>query len=154
MAGPESDPPQPLAGDLPRAAPTMTEKLQSSHASRDKGMAPIADLGKPIDPMGLAQALFQTGDYEGALTTYHLLDIKNLSKTDRAAVQYFMATCLRRLGKLDEAAALYRDVVNAKEDEILADCAQWQLSAFRWRRDLETQLEQMRQRRHSVGVAP
>jgi len=131
-----------------------TDKPEHPQPPMDKPTAPLVDLGKPIDPMGLAQALFQTGDYEGALSTYRLLEIKILSKTDRAAVQYFMATCLRRLGKLDEAAALYREVVNAKEDDILADCAQWQLSAFRWRHDLEMQLEQMRQRRRSAEVTP
>jgi tetratricopeptide (TPR) repeat protein len=122
--------------------------------TNERGQPRLADLGKPVDPMAMAQALFETGDFEGALATYRLLDLKSLNKTDRAAAQYLMGTCLRRLGKIDEAATLYREVVNAKEDDILADCAQWQLSAFRWRRDLENQLEQIRQRRHALEANP
>jgi len=122
--------------------------------AKDAGKPSLADLEKPLDPMGLAQALFQTGDYESALATYRLLDLTSLGKVDRPAAQYMMATCLRKLGKLDEAAVLYREVVNAKEDEALAECAQWQLSAFRWRHDLEGQLEQLRQRRQAMEIKP
>jgi hypothetical protein len=109
---------------------------------------------KPVDAMGLAQALFRTGDYEGALSAYRLLDPKSLGKADRPGVQYMTATCLRKLGKTDEAANLYREVANSKDDEALADCAQWQLSALRWRRDLEAQLAKVRQRRQALEIKP
>lgn len=110
--------------------------------------------GKPVDPMGLAQALFLTGDYDGALATYRTLDVNSLNRQDRGAVQYLMACCLRHLGKYDQAAALYREVVNARDDDILVDCAQWQLSALQWRRELESQLQQIRQRREALEVVP
>ena len=59
------------------------------------------------------------------------------------------ACCLRKLGRLDEAAALYREGANAREDEVLTDCALWHLSAISWRRDMEKQLETLRERRQA-----
>ena len=42
-----------------------------------------------------------------------------------------IACCLRNLGKLDEAATLYREVANTQDNDMLADCARWQLSSLR-----------------------
>jgi hypothetical protein len=104
--------------------------------------------------MDLAQALFRTGDYEGALSTFRLLDLAGLHRADRSAVQYLMACCLRRLGKLDQAAALYREIVNSGDDDMLAECAQWQLGAIQWRQTLQAQLEGLRQRRQALELRP
>ena len=52
-----------------------------------------------------------------------------LAVDDRAFVQYMTASCLRQLGKRSEAAVLYRDVADAKDDEFLAECAVWQLTS-------------------------
>jgi len=146
--------PAPSFDNNPKPSNTRPPLPEIPPTAKDASKPSLADLEKPLDPMGLAQALFQTGDYESALATYRLLELNSLGKVDRPAAQYMMATCLRKLGKLDEAAVLYREVVNAKEDEALADCAQWQLSAFRWRHDLEGQLEQLRQRRQAMEIKP
>jgi TolA-binding protein len=131
------------------AEPRPAEAIPSTSAA-----ATIEQGNKPVDPPALAQALFRTGDFDGALRTYRMLDPNQLSRVDRPAVQYMIATCLRRLGKLDEAAAAYRDVINSNDDDVLTECAQWQLNALAWRRDLETRLEQLRQRRLALESAP
>ncbi len=75
-----------------------------------------------VDPMALAQALVGTADYAGALEAYRKLDMKGLKIKDKLFVQYMTANCLRKLGKIDDAATLYREVASSKLDPILADC--------------------------------
>jgi tetratricopeptide (TPR) repeat protein len=106
----------------------------------------------PVDPMALAQSLFRTGDYEASLASFRLLNLNKLGRPDRAAVQYLMASCLRKLGRTDQAAALYREVIKSHDDDSLAEFAQWQLSAMQWRRELQTQLDQVRQRRQALEL--
>jgi hypothetical protein len=109
---------------------------------------------KPVHPMALALVLLRTGDHAGALDAYRSVDIAILSPEDRMAVQYFTATCLRRLGKTQEASTLYREVANSKGDDVLRECARWQLSSIRWRQGLEAQLGELRQRRQAVSSTP
>jgi hypothetical protein len=104
-----------------------------------------------IDPQALAQALIGTADYAGALEAYRRLDMKGLKIKDKLFLQYMTATCLRKLGKIDDAATLYREVASSKVDPILADCAQWQLGGIRWRRDAERRLEELKRRRQALG---
>ena len=115
---------------------------------------PALGIGRPADPQALAELLFQTGDFDGALKAYRSLDAGGQRPEERLAVQYMTACCLRQLGKMDEAATLYREVANSKDDDMLASCAQWQLSALRWHHELNDQLEQLRQRRQALEVKP
>lgn len=102
---------------------------------------------QPGDPLLVARSLFRAGDYGATLETYRQIDQNGLTPDERVLVQYMSACCLRKLGRLDEAAVLYREVANAHEDEVLTDCALWHLSAINWRRDMEKELEDLRQRR-------
>jgi hypothetical protein len=101
----------------------------------------------PGDPVLTARSLFRAGDHASALETYRQIDLDGLTRDERTLVQYMSACCLRKLGRLDEAAAIYREVADAREDEVLTDCALWHLSAINWRRDMEKQLETLRDRR-------
>jgi len=111
---------------------------------------PGAEVGKPGDPFTLAQALFRAGEYSAALQSYRRIEQEGLALQEKAVVQYMTASCLRKLGKLEDAAALYREVANARDDEVLTDCALWQLNSINWRRDLQKQLEEVRQRREAL----
>ena len=102
---------------------------------------------KPIDAVRLAQNYYRAEEIDAALKAFRLIDVTALSREDRAFVQYMSACCLRRLGKLPEAAVLYREVADAKEDEFLTECAVWQLQTLRSTQELEAQLEQLRARR-------
>jgi hypothetical protein len=106
--------------------------------------------GSVVDALALAPVLFQTGDYEGALTAYRLVSPDAVKPAERVTVTYMTAACLRKLGKTDEAATLFREVANAKGEDVLAECAQWQLSAMRWKHDVETTLNELRQRRKAL----
>jgi hypothetical protein len=106
--------------------------------------------GSVVDALALAPVLFQTGDYEGALTAYRLVSPEAVKPAERTTVMYMTAACLRKLGKTDEAATLFREVANAKGEDVLAECAQWQLSAMRWKHDVETTLNELRRRRKAL----
>ncbi len=100
--------------------------------------------GQPSDPYLLAQAQFRAGQYQEALAGFRVLQPELLSLDERLLVQYLSACCLRKLGKLDEAVTLYREVADACADEFLAECSLWHLSNIGWRRDIEKQLAAIR----------
>jgi tetratricopeptide (TPR) repeat protein len=105
----------------------------------------------PVDPQSLAMALFLTGEYEAALNAYRKLEQEEQKIENHVPLQYMIACCLRKLGKLEEAATLYREVANSGGNEILVENAQWYLRSMKERHELETQLEELRQRRQTAG---
>jgi tetratricopeptide (TPR) repeat protein len=100
----------------------------------------------PPDPAGLAHALFRTGNSEQALKAYRLIKLNGMEPQERLPLQYLMAACLRKLGKTEEASAMFREIANTRGDEQVAACAQWQLSIIRWKNEYKTQLQQIRER--------
>ncbi len=104
----------------------------------------------PVDPLALAQSLFRAGDYAAALNAYRKLDKDDQKPEDRAPIQYMMACCLRKLGKVDEASALYREVANTPGNDFLGENAQWYLRTMKERREMEAQLDELRQRRQAM----
>jgi hypothetical protein len=104
----------------------------------------------PVDPLSLAQALYLAGDHEAALNAYRQLEQGEQKPDERIAIQYMIACCLRKLGKLDEATLLYREVANSGGNDILVENAQWYLRAIKDRRELEGQLDELRQRRQTL----
>jgi hypothetical protein len=101
---------------------------------------------RPGEGLRLATNLYRDADYDGAYRAFKLIDPSALPKEDRAFVQYMTACCLRKLNRRADAAAIFRDVAEAKDDEFVAECAVWQLSLMRSTQDLEAQLEQLRAR--------
>ncbi|MDW8242226.1 MAG: hypothetical protein RMJ88_03345 [Thermogemmata sp.] len=99
---------------------------------------------KPLDLLRSATNLFQDGDVDAALRTFRMIDTSALGREDRAYVKYMIATCLRRTGRLSEAASLYREVAEGREDDFLMECAIWQLSLIRSTQELQSQLERLR----------
>lgn len=106
---------------------------------------------KPVDALALAQALLRVGDFEGALQAYRVVEQSSLKVEDRVVVQYFTATCLRRLGRVPEASTLYRELANAKSPEFFVDCARWQLAAIEVRHQLDVDLDEQRKRRQALS---
>lgn len=115
---------------------------------RQYAITPAPGNNKAVDPLGQAQSLFRGGDNEGALKAYRSVDLNssNLAPDERLLIQYMIATCLRRLGKLDEAHAGYEEVVNAGGDPFLVQNARWQLDSIRWRKDFDNDLKLIQQR--------
>jgi tetratricopeptide (TPR) repeat protein len=104
----------------------------------------------PVDPVALGQVLMRMGDYEGAVRAYRAVELAKQRPGDRAYVQYLLATCLRKLGRTQEALPLYREVANNKVETPLAECARWQLAMLDWRKTQEARLADIRQRRMAI----
>jgi tetratricopeptide (TPR) repeat protein len=107
-----------------------------------------------LDALSLGNMLFQMGDFDGALRAFRQVDTSKMRVEESAPIIYLTACCLRRIGKLDEAAAKFREVAGMKGDEFLAECAQWQLANLRMRKDLEAKLQELRQRRQALEKEP
>jgi tetratricopeptide (TPR) repeat protein len=110
--------------------------------------------GGAIDPVAVAQNYFRAGDYEAALEAFRKVPLRGAVAEERAPTLYMVATCLRKLGKTDEAAKVYREVAAIKDDPFVADCARWQLETLTWRKDVGSQIAQMRQRRKGLEAKP
>lgn len=104
------------------------------------------DSGKPIDQLSEAINLFRANDLVGAERAVRDLESAKLSREERAHSQYLLGCCLRRTNRLSEAATIFREVANARDDELAADAAITQLSLIRSTQELETLLEQLRTR--------
>jgi hypothetical protein len=110
--------------------------------------------GGALDPLAVAQNYYRAHDYETALAAYRKVPLGDALAEERAPVLYMIATCLRKLGKRDEAAKVYREVAGIKGDPFVAECAQWQLQTLGWRADVEAQLAQLRARRKGLESRP
>ncbi|MCS7167278.1 MAG: tetratricopeptide repeat protein [Gemmatales bacterium] len=99
---------------------------------------------KPIAPLELGQTLFRAGNYEAALAAFRLVELSGLSREDRLLLQYLQATCLRRMGRNDEAVMLLREIANSRSEAFAVECAQWQLSQIRWQEETHRRLQQIR----------
>jgi hypothetical protein len=114
------------------------------------GGADVPEISSRTEALLLAQNLYKSGDYGSALSAFRIIDLSKYAPEDRAFIQYMTASCLRRTGKLSEAASLYRDVASAKDDDFVTECALWQLGSLRTREEMEKQLAQLRQRREAM----
>lgn len=130
-----SSPPGPSNPPTPIAQPDNSAKILTE---------------APVDPLSLAQSLFLSGDHAAALNAYRKLEQEEQKAEERIVIQYMIACCLRKLGKLNEAAVLFREVANSRGSDILVENAQWYLRAMKDRRELQTQLDELRQRRQSL----
>jgi hypothetical protein len=104
----------------------------------------------PVDAPGLGRVLFLSGDYAKALATYTAIDPAEQIPEDRLVRQYMMACCLRKTGKLDEAAALYREVGNSGGHESLVTNAQWHLQTMKGHQELVAELARLRALREAL----
>lgn len=147
--------PSPMKTDTTFPSPLEKTPAGAGHSTpKKKTTEPSPDVANALDPLALATNLFLAGNYHGALQAYRLLPQEGLKAEERVPLQFMIANCLRKLGKGDEAAALYREIANSRGDEHLAECAQWQLGLTRWRRDTAGQLERIRQRRLELEKQP
>gem|GEM_PF-6843528 len=143
-------PVQPPHRPSPSASAKLPEVPKQNEGTKKEGMQSEAVTDAPVDPLALAQSLFRAGDYAAALDAYRKLDKEDQKLEDRITIQYMMACCLRKLGQVDKASLLYREVANSSGNEFVVENAQWYLRAMKERRELEAQLEELRQRRQAM----
>jgi len=106
-----------------------------------------------VDRVKLADMLFRNGDYETALQHYRSAAKLELEQSDRDWVNFQIASCLRNLGKLSEAAAIYRELIASTQSKELAKAAGWFLDVIRWRSEMKQALENLEARRKHVAEA-
>jgi hypothetical protein len=125
-----------------------------SHGLPEGVAANVESTGpKSIDSTSVAYSLVRAGKYDAALTVYQAIDVKETNLEERSTIQYLAATCMRNVGKIEEATNLYREVANAKTDPYIATCAQWQLAAMRWEQSMKDRLADIRKRRSALGTS-
>jgi hypothetical protein len=103
----------------------------------------VPDRVRPSDAVRMAENLFRDKDYVACLLVLRQIDRTQLGREDRAFAQYLTACCLRLTDRRAEAAAIYREVADAREDEFLAECAVSQLALMRSAEELQAQLRQL-----------
>lgn len=133
-----ADRPPPAA--YPKAPPLTTKE--------GKGFEP-GEPTKAVDLVRTAENLYRLGDTDAALKTFRLIDRSLLSREDRAFVNYMTGCALRKTGRRSEAAVIFREVAEARDDDFLSECAISQLALIRSTQELEAQLEQLRSRAKS-----
>jgi len=131
------------------AEPTISDpKADLPSPVPPKVVEPKAAEPVDADPLASGQRLYKAGDFDGALKAFQSVDVTQAGG-DKMFVRYMTGCCLRRAGKLSEAAEAYREVAAAGDDEFLAECAQWQLGSIKWREDTEKQLDRLQQLREA-----
>lgn len=101
---------------------------------------------QPVDLLRAATNLFRNNDTDAALGALRQIDPKLLGPQDGALATYLTACCLRKLNRRPEAAVLFREVAEGKDDEFLAGCAISQLALIRTSQEIEGLLAQLRTR--------
>jgi hypothetical protein len=96
------------------------------------------------DPVALAQAQFRAGQFDAALKSLQAVDSSTLSRKDQVWVRYLTACCLRRQGKLSDAATIYREIAASREDSFLTDSAVWHLNFLNWRDEMQKSIDALR----------
>ena len=116
--------PDPIKPPPPAPLPSLSPSSEPPQAAAAAPAPPVKPfVGSAIDALALAPVLFQSGDYEGALAAYRLVKAESAAPADRVTVMYMTAVCLRKLGKADEAATLFREVANVKGEPVLGGSA-------------------------------
>ena len=76
-----------------------------------------------IDQIELGNSLFMAGHLEQAIEAYQNVKPHELSAFDGNWSHYMTACCYRRIGRFDEAEAIYREVANDRNRVLFASQA-------------------------------
>ena len=110
--------------------------------------------GAPVAPLDRAQTLFRLGHYQKALAAFQRLDLTQLPREEQLNIQYFVANCLQKVGRISDATTAYQGIVSTDGTYPIKNIARWQLSNINFRSDLENDIKQLRQQTRSVGGPP
>jgi hypothetical protein len=145
---------KPRATPVPPAEAEQPDPVPTPPALPTPAPLPVAPLAQDATAfpteIALAEVQFQAGQFDRALLTLRHLDAGSLSVREQTWAKFLMAGCHRKLGKLAEAAKLYREVAEVEDDPFLKETAQWQLSLLHWRQELQGELDAMRSQRQPV----
>jgi hypothetical protein len=156
---PMPEPPHDPSHDSPRDLPHE----ESEPPGSSKSKAPVSGLikGLPVaavDRVHVADNLFAAGEYVLAEEIYSQVDRKAISSDESGWVEFQLANCSRRAGRLDDAKKRYRRVVADPALGWLQNMAKWRLDAIDEREQLireHSRLEAaIKQHTEVPGAAP
>jgi hypothetical protein len=104
----------------------------------------LDDANASFNPLRRAQNLYKAGYHDDALKAFYLIAQDRLPREDRAFASYMSACFLRTQGKTSEAAAIFRELADSKDDTTLAEYAVSQLDIMNKMIELENLREQLR----------
>ncbi len=142
---PEPDRPRP---QVEQTVPQSTQPHSSGSAGRQgpqaqKTIESIPLLEKPIDLIKAARSLIKGGQYREALRLYQAIPRDGVSAVEWQWLQYEQALCWKRLGNIDAAARIYRELASSATDPELREACRWQLESLQWRRQVGETLRQL-----------
>lgn len=135
----ESSTPGAVASPFATVTTGLTDAQRAALAGRPAATAiaaavPAADLGASVDPLRQGINAFRAGRYEDCLRV-----LSTVKEQPQAA--YWRARAAERLGRVDEAASAYEEVVKLSKDAELAARAQNDLDFLRWRRSFDARVK-------------
>jgi tetratricopeptide (TPR) repeat protein len=133
-------PPEFPLPDLQAGPETVNPKEQASTPPKYLGQTVVPSA---VDPLELANSLFQTGNYELALKTYLAVADKLDKPQDALWTEYFIASCRRILGDLPNAEKGYRGLVESRRPTRPVEAARWWLENVERRKNIESTINQI-----------
>ncbi len=100
-------------------------------------------LDQPTDIFELANCAFDVGEIEFALRLYDSPELKLTDPHDLNWRDYFVAGCYRAQGKIPEAIAAYRNVVNANKSSRAGASADWWLTHLKSKQELNAAMQEL-----------
>lgn len=154
--GDSSDPANATNGnDLTFPMPNFEETAESNHSGESPTPSAPKYVGQtvipnPVDPLELANSLFQTGNYDLALKTYQTSQ-KQLEKLhDIVWTEYFIASCQRIGGDLAAAETSYRNLVESKRPSRAVEVARWWLDRLESRKQATRTIQTLDQELQAI----
>jgi TolA-binding protein len=111
------------------ALPDVNQAADSAEAKQPSEaiVQAVAMLDGPVDPLGFANNLYATGEFQLALELYQKIDRSNVGPPDWLWIEYQIANCQRRLGKMAEAERGFRIVTSRDKNSWIGQNARWWL---------------------------
>jgi len=139
----------PSGGTVPPSfpMPELTSNNEPANQSTNASKAPkyVGETVVPsaVDPLELANSLFQTGNYDLALKTYLAVADKLDKPQDVIWTDYFIASCQRILGDLPAAEKGYRTLVESRRPTRPVEAARWWLDNVERRKSIASTLNEL-----------
>ena len=133
-------PPEFPLPDLAANNETANSKADASPPPKFVGQTVVPSA---VDPLELANSLFQTGNYDLALKTYLAVADKIDKPQDAIWTDYFIASCQRILGDLPAAEKGYRSLVESRRPTRPVEAARWWLDNVERRKSIAATLNDL-----------
>ncbi len=101
-------------------------------------------LSQPPDQMALADSLVLSGNFDLALDIYRRITLTPQIRHDQLWTEYQIASCLRRLGRIDEASKKYREIANLEHASEIVETSKWWLDHIVKKQQIQNDSQIMR----------